>query len=171
MNFGLLFAPLRKLAPNIRKELEASSYKYIGPQPFLGHLKYINGVPTLGGNRHVNELGTNFWRPPLCRLGQCRQKKAMHLYPNVQRDLCTVRPILMDVQSPIPCSLHGQAYSHGRTEPDPLLSARSGLFSLTYRGLSTRLLCSLGRTEVPALALTHGGPPARSEVTAVSGHF
>ena len=39
----------------------------------------------------------------------------MHLYPNVQRDLCTVRPILMDVQSPIPCSLHGQAYTlHGR---------------------------------------------------------
>ena len=53
----------------------------------------------------------------------------MHLYPNVQRDLCTVRPILMDVQSPIPCSLHGQAYSHGRTEPDPLFSARSGLHS------------------------------------------
>ena len=43
--------------------------------------------------------------------------------------LCTVRPILMDVQSPIPCSLHGQAYSHGRTEPDPLFSGRSGLDS------------------------------------------
>ena len=44
----------------------------------------------------------------------------MLFYPNVQRDLCTVRPILMDVQSPI---------------------------------------------------FTHTQPPARSEVTAVSGHF
>ena len=66
----------------------------------------------------------------------------MHLYPNVQRDLCTVRPILMDVQSPIPCSLHGQACSHGRTEPDPLFSARSGLFSWTYRARSP-VLCTV----------------------------
>ena len=54
----------------------------------------------------------------LDRLKQCGQKKAMHLYPNVQRALCT-----------------------------------DGLIFWTYRGLSARLLCSLGRTEDPL----HGG--------------
>ena len=53
----------------------------------------------MGADRHLNELGTNFWGPSLCP------------DPRHHQTLCTVRPILMDVQSPIPCSLHGQAYS------------------------------------------------------------
>ena len=39
---------LKKLGPNIRKELEASSYKYIGPQPFLAIQKIYIGYQLWG---------------------------------------------------------------------------------------------------------------------------